>query len=86
MVFYKNVDDLAEKIIKISQDEKLRRKIGKKGREKYLKDFNSTLVADFIVKKTFILKINKICLGKINEKYLFFRTDRLVIFYLHLLY
>ena len=39
MVFYKNVDDLAEKIIKISQDEKLRRKIGKKGREKYLKRF-----------------------------------------------
>ena len=56
MVFYKNVDDLAEKIIKISQDEKLRRKIGKKGREKYLKDFNSTLVADFIVKKTFDIK------------------------------
>ena len=56
MVFYNNVDDLAEKIIKISQDEKLRRKIGKKGREKYLKDFNSTLVADFIVKKTFDIK------------------------------
>ena len=30
MVFYKNVDDLAEKITKISQDERLRRKIGKK--------------------------------------------------------
>ncbi len=59
MVFYKNVDDLAEKITKISQDERLRRKIGKKGREKYLKFFNSTLVADFIIKKTFEIK-NKI--------------------------
>ena len=29
MVFYKNLDDLSEKIIKISQDEKLRKKIGK---------------------------------------------------------
>ena len=48
MVFYKNVDDLSEKISKISQDEKLRKKIAKKGRDKYLKYFNSTLVADFI--------------------------------------
>ena len=30
MVFYKNIDDLSEKIIKISKDEKLRKKIGKK--------------------------------------------------------
>tara|TARA_B100001029_G_C14781947_1_gene297004 strand:- start:265 stop:597 length:333 start_codon:yes stop_codon:yes gene_type:complete len=59
MVFYKNVNDLAEKITKLSQDERLRRKIGKKGREKYLKFFNSTLVADFIIKKTFDFK-NKI--------------------------
>ncbi len=56
MVFYKNVDDLSEKISKISQDEKLRKKIGKNGRDKYLKYFNSTLVADFILNKTFDLK------------------------------
>ena len=56
MVFYKNVDDLSEKISRISQDEKLRKKIGKKGRDKYLKYFNSTLVADFILSKTFDLK------------------------------
>ena len=52
MVFYKNIEDLSEKIAKISKDEKLRKKIGKKGREKYLKYFNSTLVADFILNKT----------------------------------
>ena len=53
MVFYKNVDDLAEKIIRISQNEKLRKKIASNGRNKYLKYFNSTLVADHIIKKTF---------------------------------
>ena len=56
MVFYKNLDDLSEKILKISQDEKLRKKIGKRGRDKYLKYFNSTLVANFILKKTFDIK------------------------------
>ncbi len=56
MVFYKNLSDLSEKITKISQDEKLRKKIGRKGREKYLKYFNSTLVAEFILNKTFDFK------------------------------
>jgi len=53
MVFYSNVDDLSEKISKISKDEKLRRSIGEKGKAKYTKYFNSNLVADFIINKTF---------------------------------
>ena len=57
MVFYKNLSDLSEKIKKISRDDKLRRKIAKKGKEKYMKFFNSTKVADFIINKT--LNINK---------------------------
>ena len=52
MVFYKNVSDLSEKIIKISGDDKLRRKIGENGKKKYMKYFNSTIVADFIINKT----------------------------------
>ena len=56
MVFYKNENDLSEKIIKISSDEKLRKKIGKKGKFKYMKYFNSTNVAEFIINKT--LNIN----------------------------
>ena len=56
MVFYKNVDDLSDKIIRISQNEKLRKKIASNGRNKYLKYFNSTLVADYIIKKTFEIK------------------------------
>jgi len=58
MVFYENVDDLSEKIIKISRDEKLRKSIGKKGKAKYLKYFNSTLVANFIINKTLEIKDN----------------------------
>ncbi len=53
MVFYKNVSDLSEKIEKVSSDEKLRKSIGKKGKLKYMKYFNSTLVAEFIINKTF---------------------------------
>ena len=56
MIFYKNIDDLSEKIIKVSKDEKLRKKIGKKGKDKYLKHFNSTLVAKFILEKTLDIK------------------------------
>ncbi len=59
MVFYKNVTDLSEKIEKISEDEKLRKKIGKKGKTKYMKYFNSTLVADFIIKKTYEMNSSK---------------------------
>ena len=52
MVFYKNISDLSEKILKISNDEKLRKKIAKKGKNKYMKYFNSNLVADYIINKT----------------------------------
>ena len=52
MVFYKNISDLSEKILKISRDEKLRKSIARKGKSKYIKHFNSTLVADFIINKT----------------------------------
>ena len=45
-----------EKITKISQDEKLRKKIGKKGKAKYIKYFNSTLVSNFIIKRTLDIK------------------------------
>ena len=59
MVFYKNVSDLSEKILKISRDEKLRKSIGRNGKLKYLKYFNSTLVADFIINKTLGIRTKK---------------------------
>ena len=56
MVFYKNISDLSEKILKISKDDKLRKRIAKNGKRKYLKYFNSNNVADFIINKTFEFK------------------------------
>ncbi len=53
MVFYSNINDLSEKISKISRDDRLRRSIGKRGKAKYTKYFNSNLVANFIINKTF---------------------------------
>ncbi len=52
MVFYKNENDLSEKILKISKDENLRKSIAKRGKDKYMKYFNSTIVADFLIEKT----------------------------------
>tara|TARA_B100000886_G_scaffold141144_1_gene95639 strand:- start:2549 stop:4681 length:2133 start_codon:yes stop_codon:yes gene_type:complete len=59
MVFYKNVNDLSEKILKISRDEKLRKKIAKNGKTKYMKYFNSSLVAEFIINKTLGIESKK---------------------------
>ncbi len=58
MVFYSNLSDLSEKIARISKDEKLRKSIGKNGKLKYLKYFNSNLVAEFIINKTLNLNSN----------------------------
>ncbi len=59
MVFYKDLSDLSEKIQKISRDEKLRKKIAKNGKKKYMKYFNSNEVAEFIINKTLERKITK---------------------------
>ena len=56
MVFYNTLSDLTEKILKISKDEKLRKQIGRNGKNKYMKYFNSNLVAKFIIEKTFDIK------------------------------
>ena len=57
IVLYNTVSDLSEKIIKFSNDNKLRNKIAKKGRAKYFKHFNSTIIAEYIINKT--LRNNK---------------------------
>ena len=61
VIFYNNINDLSKKIIKYSINDNLRSKIAKKGRDKYLRYFNSKIIADFIINKT--LNINK------NKKY-----------------
>ena len=67
MVFYNSVNDLSEKIIKISSDEKLRKKIARNGKLKYMKYFNSDLVSEYIIDKTLDIKSNKKTYGK-NKK------------------
>ena len=52
VIFYNSLNDLSKKIVKYSENDNLRIKIAKKGKKKYLKYFNSRLVADFIIKKT----------------------------------
>ena len=59
MVFYNNVNDLSVKIEKLTNDDKLRRKIAKNGKEKYMKYFNSDLVAKYIIEKTLDIKNKK---------------------------
>ncbi len=56
IITYKNVYDLIEKILKYKNDDKQRRIIARNGKIKYLKIFNSTNVANFIISKTFLIK------------------------------
>ena len=55
LVFYKNIDDLSEKIQKLSLDDDLRKKIARKGWIKYHKYFNSKVVSDYMLNKVFNL-------------------------------
>ena len=65
VIFYKSLNDLSKKIIRYSINDKLRKKIARNGQNKYLKYFNSKIVADFIINKT--LNINK------HKKYFWFK-------------
>ena len=59
IVTYKNYSDLIEKIKKYKKDDNERKRIAKNGKKKYLKYFNSSVVSDFILKKTFNIKNSK---------------------------
>ena len=52
VVFYNSLNDLSKKIDFYNNNPKLRNQIAKKGKKKYLKYFNSTKVAEFIIDKT----------------------------------
>ena len=59
IVTYKNIKDLAKKIIKFTKNNALRKKIAKNGREKYHKFFNSKNIAKYIIAKTYKNKKDK---------------------------
>tara|TARA_B100000780_G_scaffold35408_1_gene22070 strand:+ start:2143 stop:4266 length:2124 start_codon:yes stop_codon:yes gene_type:complete len=52
IIFYNSIDDLSYKLNKYKKDNKERKRIAKNGKEFYLKEFNSTLVSDYILSKT----------------------------------
>ena len=58
-VFYKDLNDLSNKLNYFKHNEKLRIKYAKNGRRKYFRYFNSEVIANYIVKKTLEKKIKK---------------------------
>ena len=56
IISYSNLKDLTNKIEMYANNDKLRQKIAKNGRNKYFKYFNSTVVAEYIINKTFNIK------------------------------
>ena len=60
MIFYKDINELSEKIKRYKKDVAVSKSIAKKGHLKYHKYFNSSLVSNYIIERTFGL----------NSKYL----------------
>ena len=61
IIFYNNIDDLADKITFYSKNDKLRKKISKNGQKKYFKLFNETKISKYLIdvsigKKTSLYK------------------------------
>ncbi len=59
VIFYSSLFDLSDKIQKYARNDFDRKKIAKSGKAKYMKYFNSTVVADYIINNTFNFKYNK---------------------------
>ena len=53
LVFYKSLDDLSEKMQKLSLDDHERKRIAKNGWAKYHKFFNSQIVTEYMINKVF---------------------------------
>jgi hypothetical protein len=62
---YNNVKYIYQKKIEMYlNDDSLRQKIAEKGRDKYVKYFDSTIVAEFIIYKTFNIDKKYFCVNK----------------------
>ena len=58
IVFYKNLDDLADKINYYKKNSLIRKKIAANGKKKYFKLFNEKKISNYIIKKSFGEKID----------------------------
>lgn len=56
-IFYNNIYDLAEKILKYKKDNRKRKEIAKNGKQKYMKYYNSTIISQYMIDKIFDLKL-----------------------------
>ena len=56
IITYSNYNDLVEKILKYKRNDTERKMIAKNGKLKYLKYFNSTVIAEYIINKTYGFK------------------------------
>ena len=56
IIFYKDSEDLSYKINKYKKDVKAGKKIARLAKKKYFKYFNSTIISDYIISKTFDIK------------------------------
>ena len=52
IIFYKDINDLSDKIKFYSNNDRLRKKIAKNGKKKYFKFFNETRVAKYLIEKS----------------------------------
>ena len=59
VIFYNNINDLSEKLNYFKKNDVLRKKYAKKGKEKYFMYFDSTIVSDYIISKSFDIDIKK---------------------------
>jgi len=58
IIFYKNIDELADKINFYKKNELTRKKIAKNGKNKYFKLFNEKIMTRYIIKKSLGENIN----------------------------
>tara|TARA_B100001057_G_scaffold69998_1_gene63919 strand:- start:882 stop:2996 length:2115 start_codon:yes stop_codon:yes gene_type:complete len=62
IIFYKNIHDLSYKLNKYKIDKREGKKIAKNGKKKYLKYFNSDIVSEYILSKSFDYKMKKMAI------------------------
>lgn len=58
IIFYKDIQDLIDKINFYKKNDRLRAKIGRNGKKKYFKIFNNKIIGDYILSKTLGTKPN----------------------------
>ena len=59
VVFYKNVDDLSEKLNYYKENDKIRKNIARNGQSKYFKYFECKIISQYIIDKVFELDSKK---------------------------